>query len=124
MSELKPCPFCGGEKGMPQLEQLREDSGGGWRILCYGCMASVGNRTEKTYAEVIEVWNTRTSGWVSVEYRLPERFSLVLVAQNTGAVFMSSWQGDCEWESNNGFLHSDVTHWQPLPDPPEDDCND
>lgn len=70
-SDLLPCPFCAGVRlddhaqlhrgGIPKLEELRKDVGGGWRVICYNCEV-------KTYAyfakasHAIARWNKRP-GW-------------------------------------------------------------
>ena len=52
MSDLKPCPFCGGEAQCS--EDLRFHIS--W-VYCPGCGAASGYRN--TEAEAIEAWNTR-----------------------------------------------------------------
>ena len=64
MAELKPCPFCGGEKVEvlnrlefePEMEQvgLTKDN---WNVLCNECYALGGTR--RTALEAIEAWNRR-----------------------------------------------------------------
>ena len=60
MTELLPCPFCGGEA------QVRGSFMDGFRVECCGlCFAST--QRYRTEAEAIEAWNTRTpieyEGW-------------------------------------------------------------
>ena len=61
MSDLKPCPFCGGEAKTEQVERIHY--GTVYRVGCHtdGCRGwwyeSVLYRTE---AKAIEAWNTRT----------------------------------------------------------------
>lgn len=52
MTELKPCPFCGGEA------EIHPYGGGGYDVWCEGsCGAEInGFRTE---AEAVEAWNRR-----------------------------------------------------------------
>jgi len=68
-----------------------------------------------------EMWQARAaqSEWISVEERLPEAETSVLVFTERGYIFLS-------WASNEDvfwFYNEDeddrVTHWQPLPEPPE-----
>ena len=68
-----------------------------------------------------EMWQARAaqSEWISVEDRLPETETSVLVCTERGYIFLS-------WASNEDvfwFYNEDeddrVTHWQPLPEPPE-----
>jgi len=74
--------------------------------------------------------NVLSNGWISVKDRLPEESKKVLVYCKNGymmSVFFShKWkafnhfdsQGDPTEGENHCFL--DVTHWMPLPEPPEE----
>lgn len=62
--------------------------------------------------------------WISVEERLPPREHNVLVVNGHGYVRMRAfWKKEGSkwtWISNNGFSReNDITHWMPLPEPPE-----
>lgn len=60
MSELKPCPFCGGEAKLFTY-RLGEDSEGA-HVECRGCYAKSAD-TEDAYADVATAsaaWNART----------------------------------------------------------------
>ena len=55
MSELKPCPFCGGE-----AEAYVSPAKDGWNyVFCKKCQTSVDNYD--TAAEAIEAWNRRAN---------------------------------------------------------------
>ena len=64
MSELKPCPFCGGtnvevlnrleEEPEMELVGLTKDN---WNVLCHDCYACGGTR--RTATDAIEAWNGR-----------------------------------------------------------------
>lgn len=67
--------------------------------------------------------------WISVKDRLPETNCDVLVAKQNGRVFQMSyhapfdsgkrifqWWGFSKWVDQ----HSQVTHWMPLPEPPNE----
>lgn len=62
MSDLKPCPFCGGE-----AEPFNPfgNADGTWCVLCSECASATG--FEQTEAEAIAAWNTRApieyEGW-------------------------------------------------------------
>jgi len=56
--------------------------------------------------------------WISVKERLPEHYGSYLVCVG-GVVTMFIYEHpEREWRNRNGDIYLDVTHWQPLPDPP------
>lgn len=61
-TELKPCPFCGGEAVIDTIEPhshmlvFLPDYGGETFIECTGCTCVVSGKTEQ---EVAEAWNRR-----------------------------------------------------------------
>ena len=67
-----------------------------------------------------EMWQARAvqSEWISVEERLPETETSVLVCTERGYIFLS-WASneDVFWFYNENE-DDRVTHWQPLPEPP------
>ena len=77
MSELKPCPFCGGEART--MEQHR------WWVFCPECMCDLGFEGMDeggcyghydTEAEAVEAWNTRHN---------PEEDALPMTDENMAA---------------------------------------
>ena len=69
--------------------------------------------------------------WISVEERLPEHLTSVIVHRKDGGIFIweffnTSTTDEC-WmdDSMNVYSFYDVTHWMPLPEPPkgEDDVS-
>lgn len=69
------------------------------------------------------------SKWISVKDRLPENYEEVLVR---GYEFLPEYTFEIDgtyiiaedlWHDFNGCYLSNVTHWQPLPKPPDDDEN-
>ena len=56
MSELLPCPFCGGEAEICHVTQLWEPRDSYW-AKCKNCRINGAHHT--TEAEAIEAWNTR-----------------------------------------------------------------
>lgn len=59
MTELKPCPFCGGEAEPKKSHVIAEHQY--WIAYCYSC----GARTVPHSSEegAIEAWNTRPNPW-------------------------------------------------------------
>ena len=57
--------------------------------------------------------------WVSVEDRLPEENTTVIVATDNGIVSqcLYSYDGWDLWDDND----VNITHWQPMPQPPKGD---
>lgn len=55
--------------------------------------------------------------WISVDDRLPEENTTVIVATDNGIVFqcLYSYDGWDLWDDND----VNITHWQPMPQPPK-----
>ncbi|MCH9730660.1 MAG: DUF551 domain-containing protein [Actinomycetia bacterium] len=63
--------------------------------------------------------------WISVEDRLPEDRQPVLCWLAMDIQGYHFWQYMVTQFANGRFhTHEDVTHWQPLPDPPGEDKDD
>ena len=58
------------------------------------------------------------SEWISVEDRLPEDAYFVLAFEDTGLMRVVCFY-DNRWEDNLDYVIEGVTHWMPLPKPPE-----
>lgn len=56
MSDLKPCPFCGGEAELWRANGERT----AW-VACMGRCSILVSKEHKTDAEAIAAWNTRTA---------------------------------------------------------------
>ena len=118
MSELKPCPFCGGEAELCYSEV---------DTFCRKC-----NVMQET-----ELWNTRpiedalnkriaeleaAQRWIPVSERLPEKQKLTIgFTDNSAYVFFEIVNDDemglvmYPYQNRKGT----VTHWMPLPSTPE-----
>ena len=78
MSELKPCPFCGG-KAHVSRDHCPDEGGIFLFVKCHSCRSqsgekyhSKGNDCPQTYAEVRDKWNTRAAPTPSAALELPE----------------------------------------------------
>ena len=127
MEKLKPCPFCPSGKGVAFKDNYDK-----YGVYCNNCNSQTG--LYSTIDDAITAWNTRTDNWISVD-TMPDRcgMSVLLVGVNryeqtrvfqgftgymgTGRLLFYSNIGDVD--INNW----DVTHWQPLPEPPKGDEN-
>ncbi len=109
---LLPCPFCG---AAPVLQPWDE-------VVCENdqcrVVAAAAGRTD---AEAVAAWNRRDPGWVPVTDRLPEDGVDVLAVDCEGYTGIGSFRRQpysrWAWRST-GLPAEDVTHWQPLPEPP------
>ena len=134
MAELKPCPFCGGERvevlnaleAQPEMELIGM-SRDNWNVLCNDCFALGGTRRKAL--EAIEAWNQRKPRWISVEERLPEKQAdvLMLFEHNMAVGFWHDGDEDvtfwCAYTDDGFYTDCDVspTHGMLLPEPPEVD---
>ena len=116
-SELKPCPFCGGQAEMiPTWDGL-------YQAECKNCRCSTESFCKSQLASLR--WNKRTrpepSGWISVKDRLPEDEERILIFVSLAGherIQLDTCYEDC------GYMHLDsgyafgaeVTHWMPLPE--------
>lgn len=75
----------------------------------------------KFYAGKLAADELRKRQWISVKDRLPERDGEYLIHLDDGfiatASYMANEDGELDWElwADSG----EVTHWQPLPEPPK-----
>jgi Lar family restriction alleviation protein len=123
MSELRECPFCGGEAEIiaRRYEIARAPL---IKVRCKSCNCQTDgyikypNSTDDKEAEAIAAWNRRVDGWISVETRAPDFGQQDLTyCPSANAVDM------CYYTRRIGFdidtQGHKITHWRPLPLPPE-----
>lgn len=126
MSELKPCPFCG---GVAQVNTWTMHGITESRCFCPNpdCPNSV-----RTVA--LATWNTRPiedalnariakleaeRRWIPVSERLPENGGEYWVWFDDDFTGIKT-SGYCDYSKQNGWDNTErVTHWLPLPEPPE-----
>lgn len=105
---LKACPFCG-PKG--KLEVNKDEI-----VQCRRC----GCEQTRAY------WNTRASGWEDIATAPKDgRYILVAGSNFDGGMAVVCWD-DWNWMLDDGKnfeipvrAKTKLTHWQPLPFPPE-----
>ena len=80
----------------------------GEKLLCPVCM------------ENLEYLRTQLeSRWVPVSERLPKEGQRVLYYFDMVGIHSGLYYGDNCFGGHAGFLTDDVTHWMPLPEPPQ-----
>ena len=131
MSEMKPCPFCGGEADYTQI------LGNYGRVYCFTCDGGI--REGRSKDGVIHNWNNRpiedelrariaeleaAQRWIPASERLPQIGVRVLFYNNFITNIHKGWFSGDEWTSDIGIFYNGdklkrITHWMPLPEPPE-----
>ena len=72
--KLKPCPFCGGEAFCYVSGRIEPEMPDMFWVRCKNC--DVVTKSYTTREKAIKKWNTRALGWIPVEEKLPEKFSI------------------------------------------------
>lgn len=118
--ELKPCPFCGAEGYIDEIESTLSHK----KIVYYPrcrtekCPGNQGWVHYETKAEAIAAWNLRPSPWIAVEDGLPKSTGKYLtVRTNASGKQYSTIKNYYSCEKKFGeFCKTDpwITHWQPI----------
>jgi len=120
-TELKPCPFCGGEAEITQYGDSRKSTQ--YECTDCGCRLETGEEFNHGAA-----WNTRANGdqWISVDDRLPIDYMNVDKYETMKILIVSGGEVEfCEFSCGNlpepwykfeDFHKAFVTHWQHLPE--------
>lgn len=119
MTELKPCPFCG--------SRIDDDASSMTQIVCGNRLC--GAKIEAFFGRTsIEKWNARASestwiGIISIKEKLPEINKDILFYHENSFQEKGKLTTDKKWvESSSGIKYDfeQITHWQPLPEPPKE----
>lgn len=123
--ELKPCPFCGSED--VHADKNTEET---FLMQCESCF-SEGPEADSV-PNALEKWNRRVSPWQPIE-TAPKNGQIIDIWCRVPEIHGESYDriADCwysagRWwgydENGNDICRlkmNSVTHWMPLPEPPE-----
>ena len=74
--------------------------------------------TSHIVGEITSAPTVKMQGWISVKDRLPEEGTWVLVWEKQGFAYTDELtSGGWKIGADNGAI---ITHWMPLPEPPEE----
>ena len=94
MTDLKPCPFCGGEGSAYQVLDYPEKIGPRFSVICNDCGASVTTIFQSEWT-AIEAWNRRA-----------ERTCRVVSAKECGGVGYAPGCSECGWQMADSMWHN------------------
>jgi len=58
--------------------------------------------------------------WIKCSDRVPCTFEGALLIDDIGDMHIGYWGEDANaWDSNQGWIKENITHWMPLPAPPK-----
>lgn len=122
--KLKPCPFCGStDIAIVKQDNPHNAYDGNYPHLytaaCKQCLSRAPQKVYEGYAA--EAWNTRTSGWIPCSERMPPTGTRVYVREGDFTAIGFFGKFTQRWiEPISGAHLDNVSHWMPLPEPPED----
>lgn len=64
-----------------------------------------------------------TDKWIKCSERMPEQYKVVLIVDGSGSIYVACLNLRMTWD--DGYFYddiSDVTHWMPLPDAPNQEA--
>ena len=98
------------------LRRMKVETGS---LICFGCghEHSCSTRGCALIREAADRLDTMHREWVSVDDMLPEMHKNVLALYTYGKIMISWRNSDDSWLLEK--LYGPVTHWMPLPAPPE-----
>lgn len=122
-SELKPCPFCGGDADVMMPEEFDDHRG---TVMCMSCFATSPD-ADNNWQDAVAAWNTRTIDHWSDDMNAAPRDGSWLemchaetgyrhIVQNRDVSKDAKWQWRNEKET--WFTTDHFTHWRietPLP---------
>lgn len=137
VSELLPCPFCGGKASVRHERDLYLDRYQRHFVKCGSCGASgsekIANEDDAYGAiqSVLAGWNRRSQesdGWRPIE-TAPKDGTRILLASGSGLVFTGWWDADPDDHDNDGWVDDaevwwEPHHWRPLPAAPIPQSNE
>ena len=135
MSELKNCPFCGGEAEVRVHHMYEhgklyspETAKKEYYVQCLGCATQCGAIEHETEAEAVAAWNRRADDWRPAseppETNAGERPKSVMVCAvhpDGRARLHTGWCMEGRWYVPWVPVEAVVTHWRHLPEPPKED---
>lgn len=134
MSELKKCPFCGGEAHTYERHgKGRTVHGRFWfSVDCRNCGYFMDDREDVgedgmfiyPEKECLKRWNTRADDWQPIETAPKDGTKVLILADEGKLILQGYWNIAGErWKSTNQSGHSYPIlypcHWKPLPEGPK-----
>lgn len=122
--KLKPCPFCGGYAHLDKAYSYFRDA----VIYCEGCdIVFTLDDGDADTKKIVETWNRRAPGWVSVDKVLPLNRMHVI-----GFDTESKWDYPLLYfrpdtkeflDETYDYKPVSITHWMPYPEAPKEESD-